>query len=106
MARPWALWLVHGLICGVDIGYRGVRTRIRTCVNLVTTANEREAVTADLAKETALGHVAGPFAASPYPAYFCSPLKTVSKRGNASKLRIIHHLSFPHGNSINTATAD
>ena len=53
-----------------------------------------------------LGHVAGPFAQSPYPYYRCSPLKTVPKKGNAAKLRIIHHLSFPHGQSINSATAD
>ena len=102
----WAHRLVHDLIHGVDIGYRGVRQQRRGCPNFVPTAGEEEAVVADLAKETALGHVAGPFATSPFPAYICSPLKTVPKKGNAAKLRIIHHLSFPHGRSVNSDTAD
>jgi hypothetical protein len=102
----WAHRLVHDLIYGVDIGYRGQRKLHVRSRNFVDSQEEEAAVDADLATETALGHVAGPFDRPPFPHYRCSPLKTVPKKGNASRFRIIHHLSHPHGRSINSSTAD
>ena len=93
-------------IHGVDIGYTG-RRRIRvTAPKFIGSAEEERAVSADIAKEVELGRVAGPFLTPPFPHYRCSPLKTVPKKGSANKYRTIHHLSYPHGRSINTSTAD
>jgi hypothetical protein len=104
--RAWAHRLVHDLIHGVDIGFRGRRTQRRTSRNFTASPAEDEAITADLAAEVALHHIAGPYQQPPFRHYVCSPLKTVPKKGNAAKFRIIHHLSYPHGRSINTFTAD
>lgn len=105
--RGWADRLVHDIIYGVDIGYRGSRTRSSAPPrNFVDTDEERAAVTKDIEAERLLGHIAGPFTAPPWPHFFSSPLKTVPKKGSTSKFRIIHHLSFPHGNSINWYTLE
>jgi hypothetical protein len=104
--HAWAHRLVYDLVHGVNIGFRGIRTRRHTTRNLIATAAEHAAVTADLAVEVSLHHIAGPYKTPPFRYYFCSPLKTVPKKGNAAKFRIIHHLSHPHGCSINSDTAD
>jgi hypothetical protein len=102
----WAHRLVHDLIHGVNIGFQGVRSHRLTSRNFTVSPEEDAAVTADLAAEVSLHHIAGPYTAPPFPHYVCSPLKTVPKKGNAAKFRIIHHLSYPHGRSINSSTAD
>jgi hypothetical protein len=102
----WAHRLVHDLIYGVDIGYRGARRIQVHSLNFVVGSEEAAAVTVDMAAEVGLGHIAGPYAVPPFPFFRCSPLKTVPKKGKASKFRIIHHLSHPHGHSINSFTAD
>jgi hypothetical protein len=102
----WAHRLVHDLVHGVDIGYQGSRQQRLSSRNLTTSPAEDAAITADLAAEVSLHHVAGPYTEPPFRHWFCSPLKTVAKKGNATKFRIIHHLSYPHGRSINTFTAD
>jgi hypothetical protein len=53
-----------------------------------------------------LGHIAGPFPRPPWPHFICSPLKTVPKKGSTTKYRIIHHLSYPHGRSVNSNTLE
>jgi hypothetical protein len=104
--REWTHRLVHDLIHGVDIGFRGIRTHRRSSPNFTASLAENEAISADLVAEVALHHIAGPYQQPPFRHYVCSPLKTVPKKGNAAKFRIIHHLSYPHGGSINTFTAD
>ena len=84
----------------------GSRAGRRDARNFADTTEEKAAITADLASEAALSHIAGPYAQPPFQHYTCSPLKTVPKKGNAAKHRIIHHLSYPHGRSINTFTAE
>ena len=104
--RDWAHRLVFDLVHGVDIGFCGSRAGRRDARNFADTTEEKAAITADLASEAALSHIAGPYAQPPFQHYTCSPLKTVPKKGNAAKHRIIHHLSYPHGRSINTFTAE
>jgi hypothetical protein len=104
--RNWAHRLVFDLLHGVDIGFRGTRRQRRESRNLTSDPAEDAAITADLIAEVALHHIAGPFELPPYRHYITSPLKTVPKKGNAAKFRIIHHLSYPHGRSINSFTAD
>ena len=102
----WAHRLVHDIIHGVDIGYRGRRTLRITSPNFTDGGAEDRAVSADIANEVNLGRIAGPFASPPFQYYRCSPLKTVAKKGSTTKYRIIHHLSYPHGRSVNSCTAD
>ena len=102
----WAHRLVHDIIHGVDIGYRGFRSSRITAPNFTDGEVEAHAVSADIANEVSLGRIAGPYISPPFPHYRCSPLKTVPKKGSATKHRIIHHLSYPHGRSVNSCTAD
>lgn len=53
-----------------------------------------------IAKEVALGRMAGPFAAPPWDNLRISPLGVVPKK-EPGKFRLIHHLSFPKGESVN-----
>ena len=102
----WAHRLVHDVIHGVDIGYRGRRTLRITSPNFTEGEAEDRAVSVDIANEVSLGRIAGPFASPPFPYYRCSPIKTVAKKGSTTKFRVIHHLSYPHGRSVNSCTAD
>jgi hypothetical protein len=90
----------------VDIGYRGRRTLRITSPNFTANDSEDRAVSLDLAAEVSLGRIAGPYASPPFPHYRCSPIKTVAKKGSTTKYRVIHHLSYPHGRSVNSSTAD
>ena len=104
--RRWAHRLVYDIIHGVDIGYRGKRTLQVDSRNFTSCPAEDAAVSQSMEEEAALGRIAGPFRTSPYRHYRCSPIKTVPKKGSTGKYRIIHHLSHPHGRSINSSTAD
>ena len=51
-------------------------------------------------KEKAAGRIIGPFQNPPFDKYHLSPLGVVPKK-DSGKYRIIHHLSYPEGDSIN-----
>ena len=102
----WVHRLAHDIICGVDIGYRGLRSLRITSPNFTKSEAEERAVSADIANEVALGRIAGPYDSPPFTSFRCSPIKTVAKKGSSVKFRVIHHLSYPHGRSVNSATAD
>ncbi|XP_071980513.1 uncharacterized protein [Engystomops pustulosus] len=53
-----------------------------------------------LSKEVELGRMAGPFADIPIAGLIVSPLGVVPKK-EANKFRLIHHLSYPKGLSVN-----
>ncbi|XP_061488169.1 uncharacterized protein LOC133387438 [Rhineura floridana] len=53
-----------------------------------------------IGKEVMAGRVVGPFTAPPIPSLRVSPLGLVPKRA-PGEFRLIHHLSFPQGGSIN-----
>lgn len=48
----------------------------------------------------------GPFPAPPLEAFRCSPLGTVSRKRKPGKLRVINHLSWPPGTSVNDGIPD
>jgi hypothetical protein len=50
--------------------------------------------------EVEKGRVAGPFENIPFPNLRCSPIGLVPKK-NPGEFRLIHHLSWPEGNSVN-----
>ena len=54
-----------------------------------------------LNKELALGRILGPYDVMPnYPIYRISPLGVVTKK-ILGEFRMIHHLSYPEGSSMN-----
>lgn len=53
-----------------------------------------------IAKEVELGRIAGPYASPPFSNLRVSPLGVVPKK-ELGKYRLIHHLSYPKGESVN-----
>jgi hypothetical protein len=51
-------------------------------------------------KEVEAGRVAGPFSSPPFSPFVVSPLGLVPKK-EPNKFRVIHDLSYPHGQSVN-----
>ena len=70
-------------------------------MHILVSANQNpDVVSAKLEKEIAAGRIAGPFPKIPFPNLPVSPLGVVPKKV-PREFRFIHHLSFPHGSSIN-----
>ncbi|KAM4013494.1 LOW QUALITY PROTEIN: uncharacterized protein ACNLHF_003571 [Anomaloglossus baeobatrachus] len=67
--------------------------------NLVSAYQHAAVVAEKLRKEVALGRMAGPFRALPFH-LVVSPLGVVPKK-EPGKFRLIHHLSYPRGRSVN-----
>lgn len=70
--------------------------------NLRSALQHPEVVSEKLAKEVAMGRMGGPFRCAPIADLVVSPLGVVPKKEN-NKFRLIHHLSFPKGGSVNDA---
>ena len=99
--KEWSYRLVHDIIYGVDIGYTASRKITMRCRNPNANAQEKTTIEEDIKKEMAADRIIGPFATAPFENYRSSPVLTVAKKGNPGKLRIVHHLSHPRGNSVN-----
>ena len=63
-----------------------------------------EVVSMKLQNELILGRIAGPFTEPPLPGFITSPLGLVPKKSSSEcpEFRLIHDLSFPRGNSVNS----
>lgn len=85
--------LCHNLRYGACVGYTGPRVP-RFCKNLPTALAQPDIVTSNLAKEVALGRIAGPYDSPPFTNFQVSPIGLVPKK-HSSKFRTIFHLSFP-----------
>ena len=57
-------------------------------------------VSQKLSKELVAGRIAGPFHAMPFHPFRVSPMGLVPKK-SPGEFRLIHHLSFPRGSSVN-----
>ena len=91
--------LRNGFANGFSLGYTGPRGA-RDSVCLTSAAAQPAVVVRKLATEIALGRIAGPFVSRPLASLQCSPIGLVPKR-EPNTFRLIHHLSFPAGQSIN-----
>jgi hypothetical protein len=60
----------------------------------------RDIVNTKIAKEIQAGRIAGPYLRPPTDDLICSPLGLVPKK-SPNEFRLIHNLSFPHGDSVN-----
>ena len=92
--------IVDGIAHGVPVDYTGDRSQGRDAPNLPTEPEDEERITAIILEDVRQKKKAGPFTRSPFPNLCVSPIGAVHKRNG--KLRVIHHLSYPHGgDSIN-----
>lgn len=92
-------FLVEGFKFGFKIPFQGTR-QFRFSENLSSLKGNEFVLWQTINKELELGRVAGPFASIPFPNLQVSPLGLVPKH-NPGEFRLIHHLSYPEGLSIN-----
>jgi Reverse transcriptase (RNA-dependent DNA polymerase) len=93
--------LIHDLKVGVRIGYQGPRDAFRPSPNLPILPEHESFIDDEIQKEVAVGRRMGPFDSPPFPNLIVSPIGVVTKR-LSTKLRMIHHLSWPRQLSADT----
>ena len=94
-----ALTILNGFSFGFPLYYTGPR-HPRDAHNLKSVRDRPEVVRQKIMKEVEAGWVAGPFDTRPLPALRVSPLGLVPKK-EPGEYRLIHHLSYPPGKSLN-----
>ena len=92
-------FLVDGFRFGFRIHFVGERFSFES-PNLKSALDQPVVTHAKLRKECDAGRIVGPFTASPVHNFRCTPLGIVPKK-DPSEFRLIHHLSYPKGSSVN-----
>ena len=95
----FVLYVFKALHHGFDIGFTASRNVSVISNNLLSASLHSSFISEQLAASCLRGETAGPFPAPPFPHLRCSGVEAVPKKNG--KLRMIHHLSSPHGNSVN-----
>lgn len=75
------------------------------CKNLCSANKLRDILSEKIYKELLAGRFAGPFLTPPFSNFTISPLGLCPKK-DPKKFRLIHHLSFPKGDSVNDSIAE
>ena len=100
--------LTHYLVDGFSFVFRvhfvGERLAYES-PNLKSALDQPDLVKAKLSKECAAGRIVGPFTTPPFPNFRTSPLGIVPKT-DPSEYRLIHHLSYLDGASVNDFIPD
>ena len=91
--------LLSGFSHGFRLHYNGPLESSQS-TNLVSAAEHSAIVDQKLAKEIQAGRIMGPFAEPPLPNLKISPVGVIPKKVQG-EFRMIHHLSFPFGASVN-----
>ena len=99
-----AVTLVKCLRLGVDLGFRGDRSRVQVGRNLQSANENALAVTENIHKEIHIGRRKGPYTTTPFAFFYSNPLGVVFKKGK-SKPRVIHHLSWPRAQASTSVNA-
>ena len=73
--------------------------------NLKSALDQPLIVRTKLRKQCEAGTICGPFICPPFPNFVCSPLGIVPKK-DPSEFRLIQHLSYPQGTSVNDNIPD
>lgn len=92
-------YLIRGFLHGFSIRYFGSLLAIRS-PNLKSAMDNPTSVNDKLSKELAAGRIVGPFDSPPFETFRVSPLGIVPKK-LPGEFRLIHHLSYPEGLSVN-----
>ena len=91
-------FLLQGFKEGFLLHYEGERVNI-WAPNLKSALENPEEVKKKLTKEIEAGRIAGPFRSPPFKIFRCSPIGLQPKKDGG--FRLIQHLSWPHGSSVN-----
>ena len=91
--------LVKGFTRGFPLHYEGSPSSFHTS-NLLSAIQNPAAVDAKITKELEAHRLAGPFSSPPFSVFRVSPLGLVPKKVEG-EFRLIHHLSYPKGGSLN-----
>ena len=97
--RQTAEELKNGFKNGFHINFEGPR-KLVISKNLPSANKAPDIVRQKITKELEAGRVAGPFQTVPFTDFRVSPLGLVPKK-QPGEYRLIHHLSYPEGDSIN-----
>ena len=97
-------YLLHGFLFGFHLGYIGEQFQ-HISKNLPSALAQPDIVTEKLNKELALGRLSGPYSSPPLEHFRSSPIGLVPKK-KPNQFRIIHHLSYPPGSSVNDGIPD
>ena len=92
-------FLVDGFRFAFRIHFVGERFSSES-PNLKSVLGQPVVTHAKLRKGCDTGRIVGPFTVPPFPNFRCSPLGIVPKK-DPSEFRLIHHLSYPKGSSVN-----
>ena len=91
--------IINGFKHGFPIHYSGPR-RLIMSKNLKSARSYPNVIKQKIKKELEAGRLGGPFPFPPTPTFRVSPIGLVEKK-NSQDFRLIHHLSYPEGNSVN-----
>ena len=94
-------YLVSGFRKGFKLGLATGTVQHSTAKNHKSASENKQEVYKKLAIESLKERIAGPFLNPPFQNLVCSPLGLIPKN-IPGKFRLIHDLSFPKGNSINS----
>lgn len=97
--EPDASVLLNGFRSGFSIHYSGP-IKSMECKNLKSANQNPDIVRQKLAKELMEDRIAGPFKEAPFTNFRVSPIGLVEKK-TKGEYRLIHHLSYPKGDSVN-----
>jgi hypothetical protein len=97
--------LLHIIEFGANIGFSG-NHREQPCHNLKSTIEFPDSVSKAVNTLVTSHHAFGPFPAPPYSNFWCSTLGSITCPCKPLKCRLIHHLSSPHGASVNDGIPD
>ena len=94
-----AVFLSSGFREGFPLHYEGDPAS-SDANNLISATDNPDVVDAKISKELKAGRLAGPFRTRPFYPFRISPLGVVPKK-TPGEFRLIHHLSYPRGSSVN-----
>lgn len=92
-------YLISGFSDGFKIHFSGTPS-CQQVKNLKSAEDNPSVIDQYIKKEIQAGRVEGPFHEPPFPKFQISPLGVVPKK-QVGEYRVIHHLSYPEGKSIN-----
>ena len=91
-----------GFQCGFSLHFDGSKYP-HSSKNVLFAYQNPKVIDDKIKKEIELGRVAGPLASPPFKKFCVSPLGVDPKK-TPGEYRLIHHLSFPKGSSVQYAT--
>ena len=87
------------LNCAIQIPFEGSKPSNEP-PNLISAKHHPEIVDNNIKKEPSLNHISGPYDSPPFLEMVISPIGVIPKK-QPGTFRMIHHLSYPRGLSIN-----